>query len=480
VIEERGFQANTFNNPKRPRMSQHNEFEGWDQSYRRLQRMAGLPFSELLRPERVRRALDALGIKFRQRVFCPTITLWTFLSQVLSADHSCREAVGRLLAWRVAQGQPACSADTTSYCHARQRLPVELVRQLVRDTGRELNEQADPAWLWRGRHVKIADGTTVSMPDTPDNRAAYPPPRSQRPGVGFPIARVLVVFSLACATVLEAAMGPLSGKKTGELSLFRGLDDVLQAGDVLLVDRLFCTFRDIATQLARGVDLVVRQHASRRTDFRRGRWLGTQDHVVVWHRPAFASRRFDRVTWQALPERIEVRELRFRVTQRGFRPQEITLVTTLLDPVAYPADELSLLFRERWHCELDLRSLKVSMQMDRLRCKTPEMVEKELWMHLLAYNLIRQTVAEAARSHKIAPRHLSFKGAVQLVNSMATYLSFLRPERERLWKELLAAIATHNVGNRPNRIEPRKLKYRPGKYTYLTRPRTEERQRLCA
>lgn len=461
-------------------MAEHSEFDGWDQSYRRFRQAEGLPFSDLLSPQRVARALDALGIGFRERIYTPLTTLWTFLSQVLSPDHSCRDAVGRLLAWRLAQGRPPCSIDTASYCDARQKLPLPLLQHLVRETGLEMEQQADKAWLWKGRHVKIPDGTTVIMPDTPANQAAYPQSPSQKPGVGFPIARVVSIFSLAGGAVLDAAMGPAQGKKTGENTLFRGLQKAFQPGDVMLGDRLFCSYQDLATQRARGVDVVARQHQSRRTDFRRGHWLRTLDHVVQWQRPCFNSQRFERATWEALPETMPVRELRFLVTQPGFRPTQITLATTLLDPVEYPADEIAALFRERWHCELDLRSLKTSMQMARLRCKSPEMVEKELWTHLLAYNLIRQTMAQAAQVHHGLPRHLSFKGAVQMVNAFAGYLPFLRDERDHLWEHLLAAIATQIVGDRPNRIEPRKLKYRPGKYTAMTRPRTEERKRLCA
>lgn len=459
-------------------MAQHNEFEKWDQIYRHLQRAEGLPFGELLRAEQVARALTTLGIEFRERIYEPIVTLWAFLSQVLSADHSCRDAVGRVLAWRVAQGKSPCSTETTSYCEARQRLPVELVKQLVRGVGRESAAEAPPEWRWKGRHVKLVDGTTVTMPDTPENRAAYPPRRNQRHGVGFPITRVVTIFSLVCATVLDAAQGPMRGKKTGETTLFRRLWNVFQPGDVLLADRLFASFREFAAAQLRGVDVVARQHATRKTDFRRGKWLAVDDHVVEWKRPRFNRERFTRTEWEALPKSITVRELRFRVTQSGFRTQQITLVTTLLDPLDHSAEELAALYRERWHCELDLRSLKTSLQMDRLRCKSPEMVEKELWTHLLAYNLIRQTIVEAARAHGGLPRQLSFKGAVQMVNAFASYLPLAALDRKQLWKELLAAIATHHVGDRPNRVEPRKLKYRPGKYTYLTRPRNEERQRL--
>lgn len=461
-------------------MAQDSEFENSDQINRRFQRAAELPFSTLLPAEKVERILSELKIPFRERVYSPTVTLWMFLSQVLSADHSCRDTVARLSAWRSSQGLPPCSADTTSYCEARQRLPLELIKRLVRQTACEQEAQSEPVWLWKGRHVKPSDGTTVTMPDTPANQAVYPQSRNQAPGVGFPIARVMLVLSLACGTVRDLAIGPMRGKKTGENTLLRTLGGALQKGDVLLVDRLLGSYQELATNRARGIDVVARLHHTRHVDFRRGRWLGTLDHVVVWHRPKFNRNRFDRATWETLPESMDVRELRFRVTQPGFRPAEIAIATTLLDPIAYPATDLADLYRERWHGELDLRSLKTSMQMAHLRCKTPEMVEKEIWMHCLAYNLIRQAMAAAARGHQVLPRHLSFKGAVQTMNGFAPHLDPTQPtlERHDRWRRLLTAIATHTVGNRPNRIEPRKLKYRVGKFTYMTKPRTEERRRL--
>jgi hypothetical protein len=461
-------------------MSEDNQFDDLEQMRRRLQQTGDLPFSELLAAEMVAEAMASLGVTFRERVYTPAVTLWTFLSQVLSQDHSCRDAVGRLLAWRLSQGLGACSTKGHSYCEARKRLPVEVLQKLVRDQARELEARAKGSVLWKGHHVKIVDGTTVTMPDTPANQAAYPRRRNQARGVGFPIARVLTILSLAYGTVLDAAMGPMRGKKTGENTLFRSLFSSLQEGDVLLGDSLFPSYRDIATLRRQGVDVVARQNATRNTDFRCGRWLGTLDHVVVWKRPSFDSARFDRAEWAALPEEMEVRELRFQVEQAGFRPREIIVVTTLLDPLAYPKEDLCGLYRERWHCELDLRSIKTSLRMAHLRCKTPAMVEKEVWTHFLAYNLMRQTMAEAARSHDVLPRHLSFKGACQMVNSFATYLALQPALHKGLWHELLRAIATHIVGDRPDRVEPRKLKYRPGKYTYMTRPRNEERQRCCA
>jgi len=461
-------------------MAQHSEFEDFDQIVRRLRQAPELPFSDVLRPERVAGALAMLGITFRDRIYTPVTTLWMFLSQVLSADHSCQDAVARLMAWRVARGKPRCSTDTASYCEARKRLPKELLRQLTRDVAGEMEQRAEQEWLWKGRPVKIVDGCTAMMADTPTNQAAFPQNSEQKPGLGFPIARLVVVFSLATAAVLEAIVAPTIGKKMGETTLFRRLLAFFRTGDILLGDRLFAGFRDLAECLRHGVDVVARQHSTRCTDFRRGRWLGTRDHVVTWRRPRFNKDRFTREEWERLPWELQIRELRYRVTQPGFRPQEITIVTTLLDVVAYSAEEIAVLYRERWHCELDIRSLKSSLQMGHLRCKTPGMVEKEIWAHLLAYNLIRETAAEAARQHRALPRRLSFHGAVQLINAFATYLPACPQRRELLWKELLAAIATMPVGNRPNRIEPRKLKKRKSKYTYLTRPRNEERRRLCA
>jgi hypothetical protein len=461
-------------------MADRNESDNWKKIFRELQKTQGLPFSALLSAEKVDRLLAGVNVEFRDRIYTPTVTLSMFLSQVLSADHSCRDTVARLLAWRVASGLPACSARTGSYCDARQRLPLVLLQGLVREEGRELEQQADENILWKGRHVKIADGTTATMPDTPANQAVYPRRRNQARGVGFPIVRIMFVLSWVYGTVLDVAEGPMRGKKTGENTLLRGLSGALEEKDVLLLDRLLGSYQQIATCRAQGVDVVARQHHSRATDFRRGRWLGTLDHVVTWHRPKFDSQRFDRATWEALPETMEIRELRFHVTQPGFRPVHITIATTLVDAIAYPAADLAALYRERWHCELDLRSLKTALQMTHLRCKTPEMVRKEMWAHFLAYNLIRKTMAESARHQDVLPRRLSFKGAVQTMNSFAPYFALCITDKNELWAELLTAIAAHVVGNRPNRLEPRKLKYRLGKFTYMTRPRTEERRTLCS
>jgi hypothetical protein len=353
-----------------------------------------------------------------------------------------------------------------------------LIKRLLHGLG--VPRGGKPEWLWKGRSVKVVDGTTVTMADTPSNRSAFPRCRQKGREVGFPIARVVALFSLAYGTMLDLVTGPARGAKTGETTLLLHLLERLQKGDILLGDRLFDSYRHIVELLRRGVDVVFRMHASRQYDFRRGRWLGKSDHVVRRERAKFNASRMTREQWRQLPEWIEIREIRFQIVQEGFRPNEVIVVTTLLDGEAYPKEDVAELYRERWHCELDLRSLKQVMQMGHLRCKTPEMVEKELWVHMLAYNVVRHVMMDAALLHDRQPRHLSFKGAAQTINSFRGLLPVEGPLVEGLLPVMLKAIATHRVGNRPNRVEPRKLKFRQGKYTYMTGSRDEERARCCA
>ncbi len=444
-----------------------------------LQQTSGLPFANRLSLEQIQQVLKELGMKVRQRVYDPLTTLCAFLSQVMSQDHSCRDAVARVIACRVASGRKPCSARTGSYSEARQRLPEEVPARLTRQIACQMEEQASSEWLWKERRVKIADGSTVVLADTAANQKAFPQPSSQKAGLGFPMVRIMVIFSLACGAALELAIGRYEGKKTGENELFRSLIDSLDEGDVVLGDRLFDCYRDIASLTKRGVDIVYRMNASRHFDFRRGTWLGKDDHVVTWKKPKFDSSRFDRGTYNALPETMSIREIRYQVQPAGFRTREVVLVTTLLDTDLYPADDVAALYRERWHAELDLNSLKTTLQMEHLRCKTPQMVRKELWVHFLAYNLIRQTMAEAARQHASQPRHLSFKGALQTMTAFAPYLiGCTSSDHHDLMRSLLTAIASHRVGDRPNRSEPRAIKRRKSKYPYLTVPRNIARERL--
>jgi hypothetical protein len=376
----------------------------------------GLPFLELLSAAEVESSCRARKYKWRSRVYTPWITLTMFLSQILSSDQSCGDALERFQKYRKDCGLPPVADDTASYCEARQRLPEDVVWELARRSGQSIHKMADVQWLFQGRTVKLLDGSTVIMPDTEANQAEYPQPRSQKPGLGFPIARILVVISLAVGTVLEAAMGACQGKQASELGLLRQISGALQPGDIALADRFFCNYWVIAHSLHRGVDVVFRLHQTRKVDFRRGRRLGPNDHIVTWpktQRPDWMSP----AEYAAMPKELKLREIRVRIKDRKKRTRKLVIVTTLLDATKYSACALGDLFRQRWHAELDLRSLKTTMRMEMLRTKSPEMVRKEVGMHLLAYNLIRGVMAEAARGRDAQPRELSFNGARQTIRA---------------------------------------------------------------
>ena len=427
----------------------------------------------------VRRVLDEEGASWRCVFYTPWLTFWAFFWQVLSPDHSCRAAVKRIAAWVARRGDRIDDEDTSPYCKARARLPESVPFRLMRTLGHRSHDAVAAEWLWCGRRAKVVDGTTVSMPDTPANQAEYPQPSSQRPGIGFPIARVVVLFCLATGAVIETAIGKYQGKQTGENTLFRGLwDEGLAAGDVALGDRYYGSYFDLALLKARGVDSVCRLHQRRPNDFRRGRRLGKEDRVVTWDRPARPDW-MDASTYEEVPETMEVRMVRIRVAMRGFRTRVLDLVTTLLDSDVYTKKDLGDLYRRRWEAELHLRAIKVVLGLDVLRCKTPEMVRKELWMGLLGYNVIRATMAEAARAHGRVPHRISFKGALQTVHAFAEALRDGPSERRRwLWKIVLESVAGDQVGHRPDRAEPRARKRRPKPYPLLMVPREQARNDL--
>ena len=444
-----------------------------------LKQQPGLPFLDLLCRALVEDRCRQLNHPWRRRTYTPWVTLGLFLSQVLSDDHSCDEAVDRFQKLRYDQGLPAVSTESTSSCDARQRLPERLAWDLVRHTGRSIHEQADEAWTFHGRAVKIIDGSTVSMPDTPENQSEYPQQTTQSPGVGFPIARLLVVFSLAVGAVLEAVVGPYQGKQTSELALLREVIDQFRRGDIALADRFFCSYWVIAALQARGVDVVVRLHQCRTADFRRGRRLGREDHLVTWPKPAQRPDWMSRAEYEAMPERLVVRELRVRVADKTKRVRSLVIVTTMLDAKAYRAKAVGDLYRQRWHAELDLRSLKSEMEMEVLRTKSPEMVRKEVAMHLLAYNLIRGIMAEAGRSGGVKPRRLSFTGATHTVRCFEEVYLY-DPVRIRAdLPHLLELVVKKRVGDRPDRYEPRAVKRRPKPHPLLRMPR-KEAKRLIA
>jgi Transposase DDE domain len=440
-----------------------------------------LPFTNVLSEGIVSRALAASKMVWRDRIYSPLVTLWVFLGQVLSADSCCRAAVARLIAHRLSQGQRPCSAETGAYCQARKRLPEKVFSEVARQTGRALDEEVDPRWLWKRRRVHVYDGSSVSMPDTPENQEEYPQPVCQKPGLGFPLARIAAVFSLACGAVLDLGICRYAGKGQSELGMLRTLWDIFRPGDVLLADRLMCAWTEMVMLKQRGIDSVCRLTSHRTADFRRGKRLGEGDHIVKWTRPT-KPRSIDRQTYDSLPEFLMIREVRACVEQPGFRTRAIIVATTLLDAEEISKDDLGQLHRARWNAELDLRSLKETMQMDILRCKTPELVRKEIWTHILAYNLIRTVMAQAASKHELDPRSISFKGTMQTLAAFQPVIA-LRGQRDsafrmKLYQHLLDAVARHRVADRPDRFEPRRRKRRPKPYDRLMKPRHEAKREM--
>ena len=443
-----------------------------DQLRARFARNEGLPFADVLTEARIHDALNEHGVKYRDRIFGPVTTIWGFLSQVLSDDHSCRDAVSRIIAHRAASGLPACSPNTASYCNARGRVATGVLRTLTQRTARELQAGAADEWKWNGRSVFIADGSHVSMPDTLENQAVYPQPPTQQPGVGFPLARVAVLLSLATGACHDLAIAPYEGKGTGETTLLRAMYDALKPGDVVLADALFDNYFLVCELRDRGIDIVVRAQYQR---------VGSQTlesrpdgDILLWRRPN-KPRGMTGQQYRRYPETLLMRQVAVDARDKNNRAEQFHVVTTILD-ASIDGGQFGDLYERRWEGEVDIRSIKSVMHMDILRCKAPEMVRKEIWAHLLAYNLLRTVMAVAAGENGLEPRQVSFKGAKQAVTAFAPKIEAARPEaRPALIDALLAVIAYHRVGDRPGRWEPRARKRRPKPGARLTQPRAEAR-----
>lgn len=406
-------------------------------------------------------------------IYTTAVTLWTFLSQVLSQNHSCEFAVTKLIGFRLAHGKKACSSQTGAYCIARDKLDEESMHRLVTHSGKEIEAATPREWRWLGHRVVAADGTTITMPDTPANQAEYPQQKAQKPGCGFPIIRCVVLFALASGTVLEMALGKYQGKQSAEINLLRQISDVVQKNDVFLGDRAYSGWFTVARLMQRGVAVVVRKCQSRKTNFRTGIHLGKDDHVVQWKKPQYRSAMgMTRAEYDAFPEFITIREIRIRVEQRGFRTREIIVATSLLDHQKYTHAELARLFLQRWQAELNLRSLKQVLQMDHLRCLEPHRVRNELRAHLLAYNLVRQVMCEAAIRGGNQPWHLSFKGTLTKLTELLPSIGAVA-NSDALCDVILDCCSEHEVGHRFGRYEPRRVKRRPKGYKLLQKPRRD-------
>jgi hypothetical protein len=389
---------------------------------------------------------------------------------VFAADGSCREILQKFLAWLALTEQRTASPSTAAYCSARGRLRVDTLTPVHAQIANAMEAGLTEDDLWYGRRVKVIDGSSVSMPDTPENQAAYPQPSGQKPGCGFPVMRIVAVFSLATGMLLALAKGALH---IGEGALFRTLWTLLCPGDIVLTDCGLCSYAHAYLLSLRGVDLVMRNHQRRKVAFHVLKRFGPGDRLVLWHKTSACPNWMSPKQWDALPDTLRVRELDCRIHIPGFRTRSFVVVTTLLNPKAFPKHAFTQLYRRRWMAELFLRDIKTTMRFDILRCKTPDMIEKELWMHLIAYNLIRALMREAATSHHVPIERISFKGALATIREWTPLLaSDLHPsQRQCMTALLLKYLGRDLLPCRPNRSEPRARKRRPKNYPLLTKPR---------
>ena len=392
-----------------------------------------------------------------------------FLAQALKPDRSCQGIVNDAAVKRLIHGLPQCSTKTGGYCKARKRLPLEMVTGMVRHTGHLIATEGSDTWLWRGRRVRLVDGTTVTLPDTQANQSAYPQQSGQKPGLGFPICRIVGVTCLSSGAVLDAAMGEFKGKGSGEQALLRTLLNIFESGDVMLGDAFYATYFLLVELQLRGVDALFEQHGARKrsTDFRSGKKLGSRDHLITLTKPKIRPQWMTIEQYKSAPETIAIRELEISGK---------TLVTTMTCPNTIPKSALKDLYKQRWQVELDIRNIKTTLGMETLSCKTPEMGEKEMWVYLLAYNLIRLIMAQSALLADVLPRALSFKHTLQLWLAWGGVSE--QADEEKNITLLLVLVAEKSVGNRPGRIEPRAIKRRPKPYPLLTKTRDLAREHV--
>jgi len=410
------------------------------------------------------------GPNSRERIYTVRRTFFGFLFQVLKPDCSCREIVQQILALCTLHNTAQqASPGTSAYCQARARLPWDILPRLRCALAARAERGGQ---RWKELCVKVIDGTGISLADTQKNQRAYPQPGGQKPGCGFPLLKLVGVFSLASGALLDYAKG---NKHQSELGLVQRLFDTFKAGDLILADRGFSTYAMLAQLWQRKAHGLFRLHQARPADFRQGQRLGKHDRLLVWRKPKHAHKApfIAQHLWRSLPATVSVRMVRFTLSTPGFRTQSVTLITTLLDPKRYPAEELARLYARRWGVELWFRDLKTAMGMETLRSQSPQLVHKELEMFFIAYNLIRCLMAEAAQTYDVEGQRLSFKGAVDALRQFGIAIAQARSgkKKQQLLDRLLQLIAKDKVPARPGRREPRARKRRPKNFQILSRPR---------
>jgi len=427
-------------------------------------------------------AIESENYRWRKRIWTPMQTLWTFLIQVLNPDCSCRAAVAQVLAEKASVGELSkVSADPTAYCQARKRIPLRFFKTAFQKIGQSLKSKidSDADYLWNGRKVWLVDGSHCSMPDTPQLQDTFGQAPGQSKGCGFPVAKLVCLFCWVSGAIIDIAIGAY---RSSELTLWRQLWGNLDSGDIVLADRFYCAYADIVQLVEKGCDCVFRlQGARARTmNFRKGKYLGRDDRFITWYKPNQCPRSISEEEYALLPDTLTVRILRFQTKVPGFRSRTIMVATTLLDPEVYSLEMIAQLFADRWIIELRLRDIKTTLEMDVLRCKSSDAVCKEIYMHLMAYNLIRALMWQASMEHNIPLHKLSFAGTVQRFDVVAPYLYLFcgTGKAFMIYKLLLKWIAGDILPYRPNRLEPRAVKRRPKGYDLMNRPRQQMRQEL--
>lgn len=418
------------------------------------------------------------GANSRTRIYSLRLTFQCLVWQMLKPRTACREVARQVQALFRLAGRPRVKSGPSAYCQARLRLPRERLEQALHHLAQQADQRCGASSGLQGRVVKVVDGTTVQLADTQENQQPYPQSPYQQPGCGFPLLKLLALFSLSSGAMATLVMGNYHHH---DLRLFRRLWDELKAGDVILGDRLFSDYATLADLPRQGVDVLARLNVKRAVDFRKAKRLGQNDGLFVWTKGSVCPPYLSAEQWADMAATITVRVIRFRVAVKGSRTRRIDLVTTLLDPQLYPLAELADLYARRWRLELCFRDLKTQMGMEQLRAQTPEMAEKEALAYLVAHNLIRCVMAEATVHYQVALDRLSFKGTVDGFRQFTHAITQARSRRMRrqLWEDLLWHIARDQVPRRPGRREPRAVKHRPKPFPSLSRPRHLFRDQIC-
>ncbi|MGB5596320.1 MAG: IS4 family transposase [Crocosphaera sp.] len=450
----------------------------------------GLPFQDLLKSKKIEEILKEIGVKYKSRIYNPIVIVWSFLSQVLDPDHSCQNAVSRIISYLASEGLETPSENTSAYCQARKKIPEKLFKKLLEISAKDNEGKVDKKHLWHGRCVKSIDGSTVSMPDTLKNQQAYPQHSSQKKGCGFPLAKIGVLFSYATGSVVGIVIDFF---KTHDIKLARKLTDYLDNGDILLGDRAFCSYIDICLWQKKGIDAVMRLHQGRLQKgkkkpkytvdppFKKKKKTRKcpHDRLILWEKPKRKPQDISREDFDSLPKDLVLREIHCYICIPGFRTKEIIVVTTLIDAIEYPSSDILDLYDSRWQAEVNLRNIKTTLGMDILSCQTPEMVRKEIYVYLLAYNLLRSIMYDAGDTFDRKPIRLSLQATRQHLNNFNTkWVNKSRKKVNKIYQTMLEKVADSYEKRRVGRVEPRVRKRRPKAYPLMQEPRAVLRGKM--